>query len=182
MAKTTLGANNEKLVAELTADNPDYFKKLAEGQNPDYFVISCCDSRVSPSVISQLPLGSIFVHRNIANQVNHDDESLSASLYYALKHLKVKKVVIEGHTACGGIKAAWDGNKEKELEGWIKLIQSNLPAKDDNNYSYDNISKMNVAQQVHNLKSHPVFKEHGEGVEVVGCLFDIETGKLERIA
>lgn len=180
MAEAKLGANNERLVKEIITTDPNYFKKLSEGQTPDYFVISCSDSRVSPSVISDLPLGTIFVHRNIANQVHHEDDSLTASLYYALKYLKVKEIVIEGHTGCGGIKAARDGLEDKELKSWLNIINSNLP-QEDAGISYPELSKANVLKQVENLKNHPVYKEYGHGVEIRGCLFDIETGKLERI-
>ncbi|GGK12808.1 hypothetical protein GCM10010965_02240 [Caldalkalibacillus thermarum] len=63
-----------------------------------------------------MPLGHLFVHRNIANQVHPEDESFSASLYYALKHLKVKKIVIQGHTGCGGLTAAWQNNDEPQWQ------------------------------------------------------------------
>nr|WP_276541065.1 carbonic anhydrase [Salipaludibacillus agaradhaerens] len=62
-----------------------------------------------------MPLGRMFIHRNIANQVSTHDESFSAGLYYALTHLKVKSILVEGHTDCGGVKAAWHGNGEENL-------------------------------------------------------------------
>ncbi|THG88660.1 carbonate dehydratase, partial [Alkalihalobacillus alcalophilus ATCC 27647 = CGMCC 1.3604] len=115
MEELELRKKNEEFIQRIKEQDPTFFDELKKGQTPEFFVLSCSDSRVSPSVITQMPLGHMFVHRNIANQVVTEDESFSASLYYALKHLKVKKIVIKGHTDCGGVKAAWLENDEQEL-------------------------------------------------------------------
>ncbi|AST94311.1 carbonate dehydratase [Sutcliffiella cohnii] len=179
MSKQIMADNNQGFVNSILKEDPHYFERLKEGQSPEYFVIACSDSRVSPSIVANMPLGSMFVHRNIANQVTDDDTSLNASLYYALKHLKVKKIVIKGHTSCGGIEAACSGNNENELKSWISKIKKGLP--DTCNLSQQELSKQNILQQIENLKSHPIYKKYGKDIEIVGCLFHVETGKLERI-
>jgi carbonic anhydrase len=182
MGTTELIQRNEKFIEEMLHKDKHYFQCLKEGQAPEYFVLACSDSRVDPSIISQMPLGKMFVHRNIANQVAADDESLEASLYFALVHLKVKAIIIEGHTGCGGIQAAWSGNHEPHLKKWIEHIQKSLPNKETNpDHSLDELAKQNVIKQVENLKKHPVYKQYGRGVEVQGYLFDLATGKLERV-
>ncbi|MDX8367428.1 carbonic anhydrase [Cytobacillus sp. IB215665] len=173
---------NERFVKETLSENKLYFSELSKGQSPEYFVLSCCDSRVSPSVISQMPLGTMFVHRNIANQVNKDDESFSASLYYALYHLKVKKIIIEGHTNCGGVAAACNNNQEPELQYWINSIKENLPLEDrSDSLSLDDMSRVNVIKQIEKLKSHPVYKKYGEGIQILGFLFHLDSGRLEQL-
>jgi carbonic anhydrase len=172
--------NNRQFVNRIKEEEPNYFDELKKGQHPDYFVLSCSDSRVSPSVITNMPLGHMFIHRNIANQVSTHDASFSAGLYYALAHLKVKFILVEGHTDCGGVKAAWQGNDEGNLRTWLSYIRKSLPEKDEvNKLTEDNLAKINVLKQVENLKNHPVYKTHGQGVEIIGSLFHVESGELE---
>ena len=182
MQDLDLRKKNKEFIRKIKEDDPFYFEELKKGQSPEFFVLSCSDSRVSPSVITQMPLGQMFVHRNIANQVDMEDESFSASLFYALKHLQVKRIIIKGHTDCGGVKAAWSGNEEKELRGWISKVKKSLPNKhDEREISIDELTKINVLQQVEHLKQHPVYQAYGQDVEIAGCLFHVESGELERI-
>lgn len=182
MQDSELRKNNEEFIRKIKEQDPFFFDELKKGQAPEFFVLSCSDSRVSPSIITQMPLGQMFVHRNIANQVVTEDESFSASLYFALEHLKVKKIIIKGHTECGGIKAAWLDNDEEELQGWISKIRKSLPNKHDiKEISLDELAKINVLKQVEHLKQHPIYKAYENDVEVRGCLFHVESGELERL-
>lgn len=182
MQDIQLKKNNEKFIQKIINHDPAYFEQLRKGQTPEYFLLSCSDSRVSPSVIMEMPLGKMFVHRNIANQVTLDDESFSASLYYALKHLKVKKIIVKGHTDCGGVKAAWLENDEKELQTWLAKVRGNLPNKQDHqDITLDELTKINVLKQIEHVKEHPVYQKYGEGVEVLGYLFHVESGVLEYL-
>lgn len=178
-----LRQQNEEFIQKLKVSDPAYFEKLRIGQTPEFFVLSCSDSRVSPSVITQMPLGKMFVHRNIANLVDRHDESFSASLYYALRHLKVRKIFIQGHTDCGGVKAAWGEGEEVELQGWINKIRRMLPDRkqESKQLTLDDLTKINVINQVESLKNHPIYMKYGQGVEIVGWLFHVESGVLERV-
>jgi carbonic anhydrase len=176
-----LRRKNEAFIRKIKEQDPFYFDELKKGQAPEFFVLSCSDSRVSPSVITEMPLGNMFIHRNIANQVVAEDESFSASLYYALKYLKVKKIIIKGHTDCGGIKAAWSETADEELQGWISNVRKNLLEKTEVETSINELAKMNVIKQVEHLKNHPIYQSYGNDVEVRGCLFHVESGELERL-
>ncbi|WP_078594763.1 carbonic anhydrase [Evansella clarkii] len=180
MREEVLDKSNKNFMRRIKEKNPTYFDELRKGQHPDYFVLSCSDSRVSPTAITDMPLGRMFVHRNIANQVRRDDDSFTAGLYYGLKHLEVKKIIIEGHTFCGGVIAAWHGNEEEHLKPWLNHIRDSLPEKEEGNcLSEEELARINVIRQVENLKTHPVFKQYGEGVDVIGCLFHVESGEIE---
>lgn len=174
---------NEGFINQVEAIDPAYFTRISEEQHPNCFVLACSDSRVSPSVVTQSPLGFLFVHRNIANQVVLGDSSFEAGLYYALKHLKVKKVIVKGHTGCGGITAAKAGNEEPYLYPWLKHITEGLSEHlgDGKDVSIENLAQLNVIAQVERLANHPVYKTHGAGVPIEGYVFHLETGRLELV-
>src|SRR6202035_757821 len=87
------------------------FKKLAAtGQQPEIMIIGCCDSRVSPEVIFDAHPGELFVLRNVANLVPPYSPTglthgVSAALEFAVQVLKVKHIVVMGHSHCGGVRA-----------------------------------------------------------------------------
>lgn len=177
-----LKRNNEKFIRRIKEEDPNYFENLKKGQTPEFFVLACSDSRVSPSVITQMPLGEMFIHRNIANQVGVSDESFSASLYYALVHLKIKKIIIKGHTDCGGVKAACNHVNDKELISWLSKIRGELTNIDRHEHlSLDELAKENVVNQMNNLKHHPIYLKYGQSVEILGALFHVDSGELEWV-
>jgi carbonic anhydrase len=101
-----LFANNKAWAGRIRQQDPDFFANLARQQSPTYLWIGCSDSRVPANEIVNLPPGSIFVQRNIANQVINSDMNLLSVVYYAVKYLKVKHILIVGHYGCGGVAAA----------------------------------------------------------------------------
>jgi carbonic anhydrase len=180
LEKKQLQQQNEAFLIEMRKQDPHFFERLKEGQQPEMFVLACSDSRVSPSVITQMPLGQLFIHRNIANQVNPTDESFTASLYYALKHLKVNDVLILGHTSCGGVKAAADENQEAELIPWLQSVRQSIEGVECTDLCVSG-SRQNVKTQMERLKNHPVYEQYGDGVGVLGAIFHVENGEIEWI-
>ena len=69
-------------------------------------VISLLPSDESSEKILGAEIGEVFVHRNIANQVNPLDMSMIAAIDFAVNYLKIENIVIAGHSNCGGIRAA----------------------------------------------------------------------------
>merc|ERR1711976_301433 len=74
---------NKLYVAEKTFNDPDYFRNLARTQTPKYLLIGCSDSRVPPNEITKTNPGELFIHRNIANQVNPQDLNCMSVIQYA---------------------------------------------------------------------------------------------------
>jgi carbonic anhydrase len=66
--------------------------------------------------------GDIFVHRNVANVVNHIDLSLTSVVEYAVDHVGVKHIFIVGHTACGGCTAALSNKKIAAIDVWLQPL------------------------------------------------------------
>ena len=91
--------NNKKWVSDRNAKDPNFFKNLANGQQPKYLFIGCSDSRVPASGITGTGPGEMFVHRNIANLVVHTDMNLLSVLQYAVEVHGVQDIPVVGTTA-----------------------------------------------------------------------------------
>ena len=111
--------NNQKWIQEKLKIDPNYFKKLSRGQNPDILYIGCSDSRVTAEEIMGVQPGDVFVHRNIANMVSNTDLSAMSVINFAVSNLKVKHIVVCGHYYCGGVKAAMQSEDLGILNPWI---------------------------------------------------------------
>jgi carbonic anhydrase len=97
---------NRSWIKKVTDDDPDYFSRLVDQQNPEYLWIGCSDSRVPANQIVGLKPGEVFVHRNIANMVVHTDFNALSVIQFAIDRLKVKHIIVVGHYGCSGIEAA----------------------------------------------------------------------------
>ena len=96
----------------------DTYEALAEGQQPQVMVISCCDSRVDPATIFDAGPGQLFIVRNVANLVPPYEpigtyHGTSAAIEFAVTGLGVSDIVVMGHGQCGGIRA-WLDNRYAE--------------------------------------------------------------------
>ena len=78
-------------------------ESLLDSQRPDAAVLSCSDSRVPPEIIFDAGLGDMFTVRTAGQII---DDSVLASLEYAVDKLHVSLLVILGHQHCGAIQAA----------------------------------------------------------------------------
>ena len=97
--------------------------ELIKGQHPEVLVITCSDSRVVPEMIFNASLGDIFVIRTAGNVIN---EGELATVEYAIEHLKVKRIIVLGHTHCGAIHASIHKEKGRYLDPILKRIQYNI--------------------------------------------------------
>ena len=179
--------NNQKWIAEKLAIDENYFENLATGQSPEFLYIGCSDSRVTAEDLMGVKPGEVFIHRNIANLVNNVDLSVMSVINYAVRHLKVKHVVVCGHYNCGGVKAAMQPVDMGILYPWLRNIRDVYRIhKDELNTieleedRYNRLVELNVQEQCINLiKTAAVQEAHKErGLIVHGWVFDIHTGKL----
>jgi len=179
--------NNEKWIAEKLATDPKYFETLSKGQTPETLYIGCSDSRVTAEDLMGANPGEVFIHRNIANMVISIDLNAMSVLNYAVRHLKVKNIVVCGHYECGGVKAAMQSADLGILNPWLRNIRdvyrlhiSELDAIEDPAKRYNRLIELNVQEQCINLiKTAAVQQAYKErGLNVYGWVFDIHTGKL----
>lgn len=179
--------NNQKWINEKLALNVNYFDDLGKGQNPELLYIGCSDSRVAAEDLMGLDSGEVFVHRNIANMVISTDLNVMSVIEFAVEHLKVNHVVVCGHLACGGVKAAMQSADLGILNPWLRNIRdvyrlhkNELNAIKNDEKKYDRLVELNVQEQCVNLiKTAAVQKAYrARGLKVHGWVFDVYTGKL----
>jgi len=104
-ALAKLFLSNAQWLAAVNAAETGFFEQSAKGQSPKILWLGCSDSRVPESVITASRPGDIFVHRNIANQVHPDDDSVLSVITYATAVVGVEHILVVGHTNCGGAAA-----------------------------------------------------------------------------
>lgn len=173
----------------LTEESRNLFAKLALGQKPDTLFIACCDSRVVPNLFASTNPGDLFVLRNIGNLVppassQMQDNSTSAAVEFSIFSLNVRDIIVCGHSECGAMQTLAGGIdtlSSPHLEAWLKYGKESLN-KVRNGASLDStlsevnqISQVNVLQQMEHIKSYPFIQERlmKKEVRVHGWWFDI---------
>jgi carbonic anhydrase len=183
--------NNRDWVESNIERDPDFFKRLATGQEPDFLFIGCADSRVPANEIMGLSPGDVFVHRNVANLVVNTDINAQSVIEYAVGHLDVKHIVVCGHYGCGGVAAAMQPADLGLLNGWLREIrdvyrlhQKELDAIEDQDARYRRLIEFNVQEQCVNvIKTAVVQKTYFKaGHPIVhGWVYDISNGLLRDL-
>ncbi|WP_048330846.1 carbonic anhydrase [Bizionia psychrotolerans] len=187
MDLNTVFHNNKEWIQNKLDVDSNYFKELGDGQSPELLYIGCSDSRVTAEELMGAEPGEVFVHRNIANMVISIDLNVMSVINYAVDHLKVKHVIVCGHYACGGVKAAMQSADLGILNPWLRNIRDvyrihkdELNAIENEDKRYDRLVELNVKEQCVNLiKTAAVQKAYRDrGLEVHGWVFDVHSGKL----
>ena len=185
---------HKRFLAEVFPERKSHFHLLAEGQSPQWLFITCSDSRVIPDLILNTEPGDLFISRCIGNvvPVTHNEvDGVTATIEYAVEVLKVKHVIICGHSDCGALKAAVD---RKALEGlpkakrWLQHVEEAfnhrqpLNPEDGESAELGSLIRGNVVAQLMNLKAQTsVVHAMGEGrLTVHGWYYDILTGRIEE--
>ena len=137
---------------------------LVKGQHPETLVITCSDSRVVPEMIFNCSLGDIFVIRTAGNVIN---EGELATVEYAIEHLKVKRVIVLGHTHCGAVHASIHNEKGRYLDPILNRIKYNI----ENVCDELEASKINAVKEAAFIKEK--FPEY-QGI-IESKIYDIET-------
>ncbi len=178
--------NNKKWVENKLALDSNYFKNLADGQNPPLLWIGCSDSRVPANEIIGAEPGEVFVHRNIANMVVHSDMNMLSVLDYAVNALKVKHVIVCGHYGCGGVKAAMGNSSIGIIDNWIRHIkdvyrfhQNELDAITNEKERFNKFVEINVKEQVMDLAKTSIVQtawKNGQELSLHGWVYGLNDG------
>ena len=163
----------------------DLFRRLEKGQHPEVLFITCSDSRIDPSLVTQSLPGELFVIRNAGNLVSTRQASgVAATIEYAVRALGVKHIVVCGHSHCGAVAAALAPESLGQLPyvaAWLEESGpdlSGMPSSDGDRL--EAAVEYNVLSQLDNLRSLPFVAEAIEAgtLELHGCVYRFETGEI----
>ena len=183
--------NNRRWADDIKANQPDVFADLASGQSPETLFIGCSDSRVPANSIIGLPPGDVFVHRNVANLVHSADMNILSTVDFAVTHLRVKRIIVCGHTLCGGVKAAMEARDYGVLNPWLRQIRDvyrlyfdELEAIEDEDKRYHRLVELNVHEQCVNILKYVAVQKAimaNPDFAVHGWVFDVRTGLIQDL-
>lgn len=178
--------------SEVFTAQRDLFTRLSKGQSPEVMFITCSDSRISPTLITQTDPGDMFVMRNAGNIVppyGTGAKGEDATIEFALAGLKVQHIVVCGHSCCGAMKGLLHPEALEDLPAmkvWLKHAEATQRIMRDN---YQHLhgdalltatAEENVLVQLENLRTHPTVREHLErrAVTLHGWVYKLETGQM----
>jgi carbonic anhydrase len=183
-----LQAGNERFVAGKPAprDRLNDQRITAAGQYPRAVILSCIDSRAPAEFIFDAGIGDIFNARIAGNIADTD---LVGSMEFACAVSGAKLVVVMGHTSCGAIKGAIDKVELGNLTGLLDKIQpavaavQNVPGdRNSKNTTFvEAVAAANVRLTVNRIRElSPVLRdlESAGKIQIVGCIYDLETGRV----
>lgn len=172
--------------------DPDFFKRLANQQRPEYLWIGCSDSRVPANQIVGMAPGEVFVHRNVANVVAHSDLNCQAVMQFAVEALKVKHIMVVGHYGCGGVKAAMDKVPSDGASGhWLGHVRdvlarhrSVLDSQKTQKKRWRLLAELNVLEQAINVITSATVQrtwDRGQELSIHGWIYGLEDGLLRHL-
>tara|TARA_B100000575_G_C23024646_1_gene590061 strand:- start:265 stop:903 length:639 start_codon:yes stop_codon:yes gene_type:complete len=173
-----------------------YLSAANNKQKPIAMIISCCDSRVQVTSILGGEVGDYFIHQNIANVVpNYKNytsyDSTFSAIEYAIKSLKIKHIIVLGHSNCGGVEYGYQISKKKSaknlryLSDWLKSNKSIYKYSGSNEFEKNKsiyFERENIKNSINNLMSIPFIKKESKNkLNVHGLWYDIATGDLLQL-
>ncbi|MDC7232970.1 carbonic anhydrase [Thalassospira profundimaris] len=193
MAKSTV----ERMLAGFKSFKAMYYEQRPErvtdlmnmGQKPEVLLIACSDSRVDPAILTNAEPGEMFVIRNVANLVppyepDENYHGTSSAIEFAVRDLKVRDIVILGHSACGGIQALVEHGEagkvpERDFIGeWVSMAKCCLEHGPD----VDEVSRRSIGNSLQNLMTFPYIQERvaAGDLNLHGWWFGMKEGILWR--
>ncbi|KAF2104299.1 carbonic anhydrase [Rhizodiscina lignyota] len=184
-------AGNKSYSKRLTSFNPELLTTLSAGQSPEVLWIGCADSRVPETTICDCQPGDIFVHRNIANVLHPSDVSSQSVIEYAVGNLKVKRIIVCGHTKCGGATAALsDADLGETLNTWLSPVreirkrhEKELGRLQSTDEKANYLAELNVQNSLETLKRNKTVLAaiRDRGLQIYGLIYDIPAAELRVI-
>ena len=183
--------NNKAWAKSVTEKDPTFFQELSKQQFPKYLWIGCSDSRVPANQIVGQPPGEVFVHRNIANIVVHDDLNCLSVIQFAVDVLGVKDIIVCGHYGCSGVRAALRKDKIGLADKWLSHLHHvcELHSRElDSTHTEDEIHNLlcefNVIEQVKNVSETSILQDawkRGQEISVHGWIYGLEDGLIRDL-
>ncbi|MCZ8073691.1 MAG: carbonate dehydratase [Burkholderiales bacterium PBB2] len=182
--------SNKQWAADTETREPGFFSRLLKQQTPQYLWIGCADSRVPANELVNLLPGELFVHRNVANVVVHSDLNCLSVMQFAVDALKVKHIIVVGHSNCGGVKAALLDARTGLVDNWLRHVQdvrnhhSEWLDSIDAAQRVNALCELNVLEQARNACQTTVVQDawaRGQEIVVHGWVYGLHNGLLEDL-
>lgn len=178
---------------EIFSSQQQLFQRLVNGQQPLALFITCSDSRIDPSLLTQTQPGELFIMRNAGNIVppyGAVPGGEAATIEYAVSVLKVEDVIICGHSHCGAMGGLLDPQSIAELpavKSWLAFAESTQRiVKENYGHITDPKARLtasveeNVLVQLEHLKTHPCIAAalNRDELKLHGWVYQFETGHV----
>lgn len=168
------------------------FEQLAKGQKPETLFITCSDSRIDPSLLTDTDPGELFILRNAGNIVPAHgtvNGGEVATIEFAVAGLGVRDIIVCGHSHCGAMKGLLDPSQVQKLPSvasWLAHAEATRRIVTEN---YGDLSKEqqldaaieeNVLVQLENLRTLPCVASRlvkGD-LHLHGWVYVIESGEV----
>jgi carbonic anhydrase len=182
---------NRSWAAATEARSPGFFSRLLKQQSPQYMWIGCADSRVPANELVDLAPGEMFVHRNVANVVVHSDLNCLSVMQFAIDVLKVRHILVVGHSGCGGVTAALADRRIGIADNWIRHVQD---VRNRHQAFLDGVAaerrvdalcELNVIEQAHHVCQTTVVQDawsRGQQLAVHGWCYGLHDGLLQDLS
>jgi len=181
---------NRLWAQETERQKPGFFSGLLTQQQPRYMWLGCSDSRVPANELVDLLPGELFVHRNVANLLVHSDLNALSVIQYAVDVLGVQHIIVVGHSQCGGVRAALNGQRAGLVDNWLRHVQDIRDAhrrfldKLPESARLDALVELNVLEQARNVCQSTVVTDawqRGQSVVVHGWVYGLHNGLLQDL-
>jgi carbonic anhydrase len=191
---------NEKWRSDTLENDPKFFDRLGSGHDPKFLWIGCADARVPANELMGEPVGNVFVHRNVGNQVLNTDIAMMSSIQYAVDYLKVPHIIVCGHYDCGAVNAASENkNHQPPLELWLTSIRDvkrmhrhELNRVPEGRLRARRLVELNVIESCLSVFKHPSVQQKRvasyknkeypfTSPQIHALVFDPSVGRLEKL-
>lgn len=178
----------------------EQFRNLVrDGQHPSILFIGCSDSRLVPYLLTGTGPGELFIVRNVAAFVPPYDgwsedpdlkkprrwvgyHGTSAAIEFAVLYLKVSRIVVCGHSHCGGIRALYDqvNPQARNLSAWLDMGREAVLPEAVTAESLRRTEQRAVVLQLEKLMGYPMVREGVEAGRITlhGWHYVIEDGEV----
>lgn len=182
----------KRFQTEVFGAKRELFSRLSEGQTPRALFITCSDSRIDPTLLTQTEPGELFILRNAGNIVPSYGETMggsTATIEYAIAVLGVKHVIVCGHTDCGVMRALLHPESVEDLpavKSWMvqaettrRIVRENYADLKGDDLLVTTIQE-NVRIQLDHLKTHPAVavRLRRRTLTLHGWVYSIRTGDI----
>jgi len=181
-----------KFRTEVFSKKKALFTRLSKKQTPRALFITCSDSRVDPTLLTQTDPGELFILRNAGNMVppyGSMQGGSTATIEYSMAVLKVPHIIVCGHTDCGVMKALLHPEDVHDLPAvkeWVGQAETTRRLMRGHYTNLRGIARLikttqeNVRSQLDHLRTHPsvALLLRKKQVDLHGWVYSISTGDV----